>query len=447
MKEAVARPAYIPGRVDRGSLVLAATVAVVAAAIFAPGHLGDQWVERGFALTAAAIGVIIAAVYGIPTRVGRVRSMTLLLVLLATTVLYAVSIFRADLSPEVTLGMRDYFELGRYPIQAGVLLVLAAGFYAHPQGFRAAVDRLAVALPSAALVSYLVVMTDLPGAGMVVNFYAEAKTTFGPPGDARLSIPFANPNYLGIACVWVLVWGAFFARKFAAPMFVTALAALFLTGSRTAWVTAALVVAIFALTVVGRRVRTGVSPWARGLLVVLALAGTWQAVDMFEAGRRVEMTTAILRSDEGLEADRNFAVRVVATRQALEGWSEAPLLGQGPVKEDARERHDSIDNQFASWLVRQGLLGTVALGIFYLLLFQALIWPAFRRNRAGVAALSIATFLPLLAGTFFDNNRMWVVWLAIVFGVHAVTREETALEKSRVELLRGPEVYPGDQGS
>lgn len=404
---------------------LALSSFVLAGLVLAPSHFGPPGVlDR--VLVALAVVAVAASLF-LRRGVGHPRRRTIRILIMAAGVsgLLAINIFLLTLTQGTEFGYRDYFELARYPIYAIFAAEMIQLSRSRPRQVVYTADSIALAVPLLAAGSYVIVYFGLPGADLISDIFAETKTSFRGVGDARVSVPFGNPNVLGAASVLSFVWAAFFKSRVSRLTRIVAPFSVLLSGSRGAWIGLLFVVVILGCVLISTRMRKklGVTIATFLLLVAVAGGGLFVVQELSET-RRVGRTIALFEA-RTIEAERNLEVRVDVSLRAATLWMQRPVLGQGPQKTLSETPLDSIDNQYASILVRHGILGLILIFAFYFQIVRAIIV----RHNCG-ASLRIKVFLAvafvlLIPAAHFDNFRFWAMWLILLVGLGSYAVESS----------------------
>lgn len=392
----------------------------LAAFVFAPTHLGPAGVTDrvlvGFLTVFLAVGLILEWIR-IPRSVGGMSAGKLLSAAAAVTFVLGFNILIASLGAGRQFGYRDYFELARYPIYGIFALVVTRSLMRSPSAVSRVADLVALMVPLLACLAFVTVSLDLPGGAFFSSLYSDAKTSFRSLGDARISVPFENPNQLGAASVLSFVWAVAFRSRLTRYTVWFAPAAVLLSGSRGAW--AGLVVAAGAYAILL------ISPWLRRRLsrtLVASLAAVGVLVIVVFSIQQLSETSRIGRTVQLVEtrtidSDRNLEGRVIVATRAISLWMERPVLGQGPQKSAQVDALDAIDNQYVSILVRHGIVGSVLIGLFYIRALRGLQPSMLLRKNPRLLVYVLATSIVLIPATHLDAFRFWVFWFILLASI------------------------------
>lgn len=386
-------------------------IAVAWLAIFVPGHLCQWWVERAFAAAVAVLGAFI--LFGMPSSwkswaAARQASAFFFLIqfLFLFSFIYAIAFMGIETGP------RDYFEAGRYLI-LWVFIVYVMRHY--DDRVRRATETATAAMLYYSLFVALCYLRPVP---VVSEFfrhqlYAQTKTFVNYFGTLRLAAPFENPNFLGFVTVQVLAYMLFFSRS---PIRLihcaAALLVVYFTGSRTAWVSASLVLAGAVATYAWLgilRLRLKLALQLGLALIILVGAGVKFSGNILKNSRMQALFSAIHKG--GIQKEPNAAGRLEQCAQSWEYIKRSPILGWGPSK---YATWDYVDNQYVLWGLRNGLAGALLIIAGLGLVATRLILSQRGDTLAmlGAATFSAAIAVELLTGEFLNNFRLFfVTWL------------------------------------
>lgn len=382
-----------------------------------PGHLFDWATEWAFASSTTILGVWYfqrtARRYPLGARIGIV---TLFAV---TCVSWVGYIFTLALATFPT-GIRDVVELLKPTmVFFSGALTLAFGPPRLENLRRACFWVLAYGV-----ICGLILMFDVPMLSSLVDtLYGSTKTGFSE-FHVRLSIPFENPNFLGLLAVLSLAISLSFASRPDLKLAAVSLCAAGLSGSRTAWLTSVLVLTVFLVTVVVTVItdRRNLSVPTLALAVGLPLAAIYFLPVVAESFQRLESFIELITSFD-LGADHSYSERLALRENATILILERPVVGWGAIK---YTNLDIVDSQYFSLLLRFGVLGSLILlvaaaaGVF-----------ANLRPLAGTRDLKsgVLMWLVLAAwlwnGTFIENIRLAIL-ITIIFASASRAHAEPA---------------------
>lgn len=401
---------------NKTSLSLIALTAFVVA----PTHLGPSGVaDRVLVGLLATVSTLLLILRGPQASGVRPGAGPNVLVALAASIsfLLGINILLLSLALGYQFGYRDYFELARYPIYVVIALVVMREVAIRPRGVARSVDAVAFTVPVMACLAYGIVALGLPGSEAIVALYADAKTSFRGIGDGRISIPFENPNQLGAASVLSFLWAVAYRSRFSQFTLGVAPVAVLLSGSRGAWIGLLVAAGAFASVLIASQARKKLGRTLVALLAVVGVAAGVVVVvqELPEAGR-VSRTLRLI--EEGTtSADRNLEGRIDVVTRVVALWSERPVLGQGPQKTEPGASLDAIDSQYASVLVRHGVVGFVLILLFYRNIVLNFV-PRFRSSSSlKIKIYLLVSAVLLVPAAHLDAFRFWVFWLLLLAGI------------------------------
>ncbi|WP_240901465.1 O-antigen ligase [Thioalkalivibrio sp. XN279] len=268
----------------------------------------------------------------------------------------------------------------------------------------------------------LVLMFEVPVLASVVEIvYGDTKTAFSTY-YVRLSIPFENPNFLGLFAVLSLVIALNFRVRPDLKLALISVCAIGLSGSRTAWLTSSVVLVTFVANVVAAMVtnRRSLSAPKLAIALVIPVAAVYFLPSIAESFQRVgDLIKMVITLDLG--ADQSYSERQALRDTAVRLILERPVFGWGAIKYSDL---DIVDNQYVSLLLRFGILGSLII-----LAVAAVGVIAHLRPLAGAKELKsgLLMWLVLAAwlwnGTFIENIRLAIV-VTIIFA--SASRPNTA---------------------
>lgn len=383
-----------------------------------PGHLLGWGVEWGFAFCTAIAGIVVY-----PNFHARYPDVSrrALLALTLLTLIPLCSYIGTLLMHRYATGPRDWTDLIRpVLIYFSVTLGFSFGQLTLPE-----VRRCTRGILAFTVVVALVLIFRVPGLAAIADaVYGSTKTAIGLT-SLRVSIPFENPNFLGFFGVISLACALLFG---AAPSYLAAavcLTAVALTGSRTAWLTALMVVLVFVgsaalmaagLARVSRKVRIAL-PFAISLVVIIGALPWLQTV--WENNQRfLDFVDGLLTLQ--LLNEASYVERQEMRVQAWHLIAERFAFGWGALKQSDVE---VIDNQYVSLLVRGGVIGLSTAVVAGVAAMQMHI----RRHRGALLrAQALALWTIILAwlwsGQFIENTRLAVL-ATMMLGATAVTAD------------------------
>lgn len=407
--DAVSRRA--PRDADRTDIVAPTLLGI---AIFVPGHLFGWLVEWLWLGATCLASLLVIARRGIDGALAGWSGTTWLTVFGIGTALSCVSVGIAVAVRHAPFDTRDVAELVRLPIYALFCVVLAT---CADRWNPAAIDRV-IALSIFFVIGCTVVyFTKFPVLYEFLNefLYSDAKVMV-EAGYVRISYPFANPNFLAFYLLLVMAYTGFFSPR--PSIFFGALVSLFFTGSRSGWLAALPMLAV-AYFLYAFRVST--VSLGRGTLFVWAIPAVLVALaiqfsgELQQFARLAELIDAI-GDGGGVSEVRTADVRLAAATELL-GWVErAPLLGWGPGRALGI---DVADNQYLSWALAWGILGTSLMITALGMLFGNLLVSARGAAKlAGAFAFTLSLAAMLFTGDFLENYRLFLILAAMIQACH-----------------------------
>lgn len=385
-------------------------------AVLIPGHMFGWALEWAWVMATAGIATLAILRSG---RGGEligvdVKTITLLMAgLIAISCLaYASTIARGEY-----VTFRDMAEMARWPVYLLFMLLIAA---LVPRWSVRGVDRVLRFIVWFILACSAIYLLEVPPFYQVLSstLYADAKVLVGI-GYIRIPFPFENPNFLAYFLLLVLAHFAFFARNLLYVAMCVVL--LFLTGSRSGWIAAGILLVAFAIGEVlpgGAEHRAKSRFAALSLIAVGSAAATvyWEQLTAFS--RFSELLESVQTGDFG---EVNTAqIRLDAFQRLLIVYQESPLWGWGPGR---GMEIDVADNQFLSWLLAWGVVGTALLAALGAATFTASLCAARRRAHVvGTWAIALSIGAMLFTGDFLENYRLFFITLVMLQTNYVVSR-------------------------
>lgn len=407
-----------------------AWAAMLALCVLVPGHMFNWWLERGLIVVGLGILGVQIARDRLPRSV--IHSWVLVTApLMCSQVFYTVGYLTAILVRGTPTGGSDVFELLRFPITA---LYVLWYFSARRWAPRELLQRVLVLSLCWSLLVAFCYYVDVPILSPLFKLiiYADAKTwRIAGTLSMRLSAPFENPNFLGYFLDGVLCYAIFdWDGKGRLAVSVGCIVLLILTGSRTSWFVAAFV---FAFWLVSSVVRARVAPSVRTTLqrlrffvpLVLILgvglvgSGSWLI-----GNPRVRS----LMGGGSILTLASVAVRLEMTVYALKMFASSPWVGWGPGKYLFEM---NIDNHWALWAARMGIIGLGALLVSYLLFVMSAVKHAWLRAKdlAGPLCYVFVIGIFLMTGDYLGNFRLLFITL-VMFSLYGAARTTSHLDRS-----------------
>lgn len=400
--------------------------ALLGAAVFVPGHLFGWLVEWLWLGATCAVSALVVAKRGIGGNLAGWSGTTWLTLFGVAAALSCLTVGASIGVRHAAFYTRDLAELVRLPIYALFCIVLAS---AAGRWNASAVDRVIASSVAFVIVCSLVYLTKVPVMYEVLNdfLYSDAKVMFDA-GYIRMSVPFANPNFLAFYLLLVLAYTAFFSPR---PLvFFAALVALFLTGSRSGWL-AVLPILATAYGTYAYRVTTRSLGFGTLLVWAAPLATAALAIhfsqELHQFARLAELVEAL--GEGSVSGVQTADVRLAAAEQLLYWAERAPLLGWGPGRGLGI---DVADNQYLSWALAWGAVGTTLMITALGMLFGRLLLSAQDPTRwFGTIAFGLAMAAMLFTGDFLENYRLFFVLVAVVQACYLAPRASASEPTTR----------------
>lgn len=372
-----------------------------------PGHLFDWAVEWAFASCTTVLGIL--AFHRFQARAPLPAQFGLLTVLFASYVSLIGFVGTLAIASLPT-GLRDVVDL----LKPCMVFFSCSLAFAEGAPSLQSIRRGCFIVMCFAVITGIVLMLEVPVLGALMDsVYGSTKTGFSE-FRVRLSIPFENPNFLGLLSVLSLFIALNFSEKTDVKLALVSLVAAGLSGSRTAWATALLVLLVFLLRMAGsvltlrlplRRVIPAVA-----LAVLTATAAARFESDMVESYQRLANFVDLIESMD-LSADESYAERIALRDNASDLISQRPFTGWGALK---YSNLAIVDSQYYGLLLRFGVLGVVVLSLYVLGLLALTLKSL---GGAGYRAQAMVMWLVLAVwlwnGSFMENIRMAILIVLI----------------------------------
>lgn len=382
-----------------------------------PGHLADWGVEWLFASATTLLGICVYPAFS--NRYAVVARVGLLLVGLITLA-SLVSYISVLIQGRFYSGLRDVVEILK-PAMTWFSASLAFSFGAMKldEVRRGAAYVLYVTLFFAGLLYFYP-----PVLGSAADaLYGSTKTNISE-FIVRISIPFENPNFLGLFSVLCLGLGLWFGSSPSARLVVLALVAIGLSGSRTAWLTGMLMLLVFGLQYFFESISLRRSISLRGMLLIFCgvLLGVYYLPALAESYQRfADLIELVISMD--FKSDESYYDRTILRQNAMNLILERPLLGWGAIKYSSV---DIVDSQYYSLFLRFGILGVacLAMGAVGLFIKNVVSLPR-RRDRRFLVFVWLVLAAWLWNGSFLENIRLATL-VAIIFAAYSSHESSTA---------------------
>ena len=380
--------------------------------IFVPGHLASFMVEQLYVAILVGVTIVLLTNFPKDNKSFGIRKEKIIVFFALLELLYIVSYLRSEiLMFSDQGGFRDYVEVARYLIYM-VMVMLVGSF--HPQTKPSLLyDVIRATMAFSLFVAFLYIYKVPVLSGFFEDIlYASTRddlSQISSGGRVRFAAPFPNANYLAYFLCMSLVYMLFFLRGVSRLFWIfICLILLFLTGSRTGWISS--VIVLFSWQIVSvLRLFSGGGRNILGFLLMLLLTGVIGVVlvtgSVPTVTRVTEILSAIASGD--LNSVASFAHRLEHNSLIWSVTKESLFWGIGPSKYSLST---VIDNQYLLWLTRQGIVG------FSLIMFGALYIVRRMMSAAnswgdlwGILVFYLIIFVFGMTGAFLNNFRLFIV--------------------------------------
>ena len=332
-------------------------------------------------------------------------------------------------------GVRDYFELLRFPIMLVVSLFLVQ------------TDLRRTSLPTFIRNAYIIpfwiivflCVAEFVGLPLVSNvkafLWAQSKNTLMFSGRRfRISGTLVNPNWFSLYLNMMLGLFLFFRDKRPANVagIVACIGLIALTGSLTGLSGLLFLSATYLVVSCRRMIRRPLGGTLRLLFVVgLVLLGFHLMWSIGNA--RVGNALKKMQAKGSILGFASAEARFHAAKEHISMYQDEPRpLGYGPSKYFVA---DVIDNQYVEYLMRYGIVGFSLLMLVYARYCVAALSLRARTRDPVVRDYAFLAFIltPLLlvyflAGQFADNLRLAILYLGLVVPAFVISPDAKAVE-------------------
>jgi O-antigen ligase len=384
--------------------------------VFIPGHLGNFLFEQIFIAFAIIWTFLVLMTKSANSNYFGFTKLNIVYYFLILQLSYVFSYFHSEIIfPSGKSGLRDYFELARYAIY---LIFTFFIFFYYPRNSRNLADPIIRVTLFFSLLIVLIYIFKLP----ILNAFFEdflyaatkddlSKISIG--GRVRFAAPFPNANYLAYFLCISLVYLLFFSNAKDKPLLIiTSLLLLFLTGSRTGWLTSVVILVSFQITYI----RYGLFQKGKFINLVLVTLLSCALVLLLFNGflpnvtRLTELTSAFGAGD--ISSINSFAHRMEHNLFIWNSLQESLIWGLGPSKYSLTT---VVDNQYLMWITRQGIIGVVIIAIGILSLFiHMLKFSKTTLHTYGIITFFFAVGLFCMTGAFLNNFRLFLLTIFLV---------------------------------
>ena len=378
-----------------------------------PGHLGGFIVEQMYVVFVVLCATALFATSRTNSNYFNISKKGVLFFFLLLELFYVVSYFHAEIRFSAgSGGVRDYLELARYLIY---LIFVVLVFFYHPRNSKHLAESLITATLFFSLFIAFVYIVQVPIlTGFFEDFLYVATrddlSQISTGGRVRFAAPFPNPNYLAYFLCMTLVYLLFFAIGLRRLVLIAVcLCILFLTGSRTGWLGAAVLVGFWQMM----HIQLALS-WRSNFGNLILLVGISGALVLLIFGgflpsvtRVSELNSAIASGD--ISSVQSFTHRLEHNLFIWDSVKESLIWGLGPSKYSLTT---VIDNQYLLWITRQGIVGftIICLGIYFL--FHRMMRAASGTFHVyGVLCFFLVIGIFGMTGAFLNNFRLFLLTL------------------------------------
>jgi hypothetical protein len=387
--------------------------AIIWLGVFVPGHLGGFIVEQIYVAFVVLCAIALFATRRTNSNYFNISKKGVGFFFLLLELFYVFSYFHAEISFSAGPGgFRDYLELARYLIYL-IFIILVLSY--HPKNSKHLAEGLITATVFFSLFIAFLYIVQVP---MLTGFFEDFVyvttrddlSQISTGGRVRFAAPFPNANYLAYFLCMALVYLLFFTTGLRRFVLIGAcFCILFLTGSRTGWVGAAVLVGLWQILHIqlafSRRGNFG------NLILMFSISGAL-ALLLFggflpSVARVSEVNSAIASAD--ISSIASFAHRLEHNLFIWDSVKESLIWGLGPAKYSLTT---VIDNQYLLWITRQGIVGftIICLGIYFL--FHRMMRAAPGTSHVyGVLCFFLVIGLFGMTGAFLNNFRLFLLTL------------------------------------
>lgn len=252
---------------------------------------------------------------------------------------------------------------------------------------------------------------------LLTNFYSETKTNI-TDYIVRLTIPFENPNFLGLFSVTCLYIGLNLTRIINWLLAVPALICIALSGSRTAWALGIASIAVFIFDTIftsfTKNSRLPRKYIILSFLVVILFFSSLGIDDFIGSYQRLADFIDIF-SNFDLARDESYADRIALRDGTWKLIEERPIFGWGAVKESG---FDVVDNQFYGIALRYGIFGTFIFLMYAIYCFFIYLKKMHTlRKKILVSIYFSILFIWLWTGSYLENIRLVVLQIMLLYSI------------------------------
>ena len=250
---------------------------------------------------------------------------------------------------------------------------------------------------------------------LLASFYSGTKTQISD-FSIRLTIPFENPNFLGMFSVLCLYIGLNLSSKINLSLTLPAFMCVCLSGSRTAWALGVFSIFVFILeallTSCSRKSRLSMPILAVLLAIIAAIVVfLWNFSESYQ--RLSDFIDIFANFD--LERDQSYADRIALRDGSMRLILERFFWGWGAIKESG---YDVVDNQYYGIALRYGISGLFLIMLYFSLAFTLhLRTLSVLREKIHLLIFYLILFTWLWTGSYLENIRLVVLIVMLLYSI------------------------------
>jgi len=326
-------------------------------------------------------------------------------------------------------GIRDVFELTRFPIMLVMILFLAQ--------VRVDSTNLRQVVRKAFITPYWIVVLLCLADIVTIPVLSEAKRVLWEQSKNsidfsydrfRISGTLENPNWFSLYLNMMLALFLFFEKRTLVSLAgaVTCVGLIAMTGSRTGMIGMLLTTLVYSLMSFLKVARQPLRGSMRLAVVAgLIVAGVYLIGSV--GNLRIIQSIALIRA-KGILGVESANIRASQVRSLVGKYADEPrLLGFGPSKYSVA---DVIDNQYAEYLVRYGIVGLSLMVLihFYYGSAALLLWRRCREQPVRdyslfVCMLAVLMLVYFATGQFGDILRLSLIYLGFIMPVFSLGQD------------------------
>jgi len=365
-----------------------------------PGHLLDWGVEWSFAATTTVAGLLLyPRFHRIYPRISTYGLLAILLVTLISVFSYIATLVFGRFET----GLRDLVDLFKPGI---IYFSCTLGFIFGTITLQQARNATAYILIITLICTIVIVIQPPVLFELVQIIYSSTKTNISD-FNFRVSIPFENPNFLGLFSIFSLCI-ALFIQKPDLRLTILSILVIALSGSRTAWITSIGVILVFLIFAGRDLFLRQITPSLSAIIVpiVIILLGVYFMPIFLEENQRIiDFIDVLMNLD--LSQDASYAERIEMRANALSLIMERIFFGWGSIK---YSNLDVVDNEYVSLLLRFGIFGSLIVLLALGFLFATHVSHSMTRTKGHhVVLFWIVALAWMWVGSFAENIRLSIL--------------------------------------